>query len=170
MDNDKPLNYRQNLFAEYYAEGDTQGNATQSALKAGYSYKYADQACRWLLGNNRIKVKTRYNAEGIGWSIKGLSNYYIFEKSGDSWLLVDTNFHKMSVGSVLKVIGMIFGTFGLVFLLLFIFWLWMLIDCATREFEDKVIWIIIIIFLNILGAILYFFIIRRKLKKQPVPK
>jgi len=55
MDNDKPLNYCRSLFAEYYTDGDTKGNATQSALKAGYTYKYADQACRWLLGNSRIK-------------------------------------------------------------------------------------------------------------------
>ena len=37
MDNDKPLNYRQSLFAEYYtSDPDTKGNATQSAIKAGY--------------------------------------------------------------------------------------------------------------------------------------
>ena len=65
MDNDKPLNYRQNLFAEYYTDGDTKGNATQSALKAGYTYKYADQACRWLLGNSRIKQVIEKKTAGI---------------------------------------------------------------------------------------------------------
>ncbi len=55
MDNDKPLNYRQNLFAEYYAEGETQGNAYKSAIKAGYSHKFALQAAPRLLENVRIK-------------------------------------------------------------------------------------------------------------------
>jgi len=53
---DKPLNYRQSLFVKYYTDGDTKGNATASALKAGYKWKYANQACRFLLGINKIKA------------------------------------------------------------------------------------------------------------------
>jgi Na+-driven multidrug efflux pump len=48
-------------------------------------------------------------------------------------------------------------------LLCFGFWLWMLIDCATNEPEtgnNKVVWIIIIVFAHIIGAILYW-IVRR---------
>ena len=42
MDNDKPLNYRQSLFAEYYTSNpDTQGNCEASMLKAGYKAGYA---------------------------------------------------------------------------------------------------------------------------------
>jgi len=43
-------------------------------------------------------------------------------------------------------------------LLCFGFWLWMLIDCATNEPEagnNKVVWIIIIVFAHIIGAIIY---------------
>ena len=57
MDNDKPLNYRQNFFAEYYAEGETQGNAYKSAIKAGYSHKFALQAAPRLLENVRVKAQ-----------------------------------------------------------------------------------------------------------------
>lgn len=44
-----------------------------------------------------------------------------------------------------------------------IFWLWMLIDCAVNEpsqNNDKIVWIILILFLHVLGALLYFFIRR----------
>jgi hypothetical protein len=48
---------------------------------------------------------------------------------------------------------------------LFIFWILMIIDAATRKFKsdaDKIIWILIIISLHILGAIIYYFVIKRK--------
>ncbi|HLB70759.1 MAG: PLD nuclease N-terminal domain-containing protein [Candidatus Methanoperedens sp.] len=47
----------------------------------------------------------------------------------------------------------------------FVFWLWMLIDCAKREIKNKTAWILILIFTSILGAILYYFMVRRKYKK-----
>ena len=49
-----------------------------------------------------------------------------------------------------------------------IFWVWMFIDCLSREKydeqNDKLIWVIVMLFASIFGAILYFFIVRRKLK------
>ena len=53
--------------------------------------------------------------------------------------------------------------FGLVALLGFLFWLWMLIDCATKEPDQgntKIVWIIIIVFTNLVGALVYFFVQR----------
>ena len=42
MNNDKPLNYRQTLFVDYYTtDPDTQGNCEASMLKAGYKAGYA---------------------------------------------------------------------------------------------------------------------------------
>jgi len=52
-----------------------------------------------------------------------------------------------------------------VFLGIFIvgFWLWMLIDCLKRKkFEDKLVWIIVLLLLNILGAILYYLLVKSK--------
>lgn len=48
--NDK-LNARQKKFAEYYAQS---GNATDSAIKAGYSKKYANTNASKLLQNTTI--------------------------------------------------------------------------------------------------------------------
>ena len=39
-------------------------------------------------------------------------------------------------------------------------WIWMLIDCATKEEEEgntKVVWILIIVFTGIIGALIYLF-------------
>ncbi len=49
---------------------------------------------------------------------------------------------------------------------LFALWIWMLIDCATREPEgsEKIVWILVIIFLHGLGALIYLF--ARKLPRD----
>ena len=51
---------------------------------------------------------------------------------------------------------MIFFFFA--FVIALAFWVWMVVDCATRKFYgvDKIVWILILIFLNILGAFIYF--------------
>ena len=57
--------------------------------------------------------------------------------------------------------------------LLFAFWIWMIIDCARREFKkdiDKVVWILVIVFLSVLGAAIYYFAVKindkKKMKKR----
>lgn len=50
-------------------------------------------------------------------------------------------------------------------LFLFIFWLLMLIDCLKRNFSnsnEKVLWVLLIIFLHLLGASLYWLIVKNK--------
>ena len=44
-----------------------------------------------------------------------------------------------------------------------IFWVWMLVDCATKEPDEgnsKLVWTLIIIFTHLIGAALYFFVRR----------
>ena len=47
-------------------------------------------------------------------------------------------------------------------------WLWALIDCIRHQREDKTMWVVIIIFLYILGVLLYVLIARpeRNRKKK----
>ena len=47
-----------------------------------------------------------------------------------------------------------------------VFWLWMLIDCIKRDFKDKILWIILIVLLHLLGAVLYYFIVKRPSSKK----
>jgi prolipoprotein diacylglyceryltransferase len=46
----------------------------------------------------------------------------------------------------------------------FVLWVMMLVDCAKRDFKnenDKVVWILVIVLTGIIGAIIYYFIIKR---------
>jgi len=66
--------------------------------------------------------------------------------------------------------GIIFLIFLMiiVFALIFIFWIWMLIDCLKRNFKkenDKIVWVLVIIFLHIIGAIIYYFVVKVEDKK-----
>lgn len=51
----------------------------------------------------------------------------------------------------------------------FAFWLWMLVDCATKEpseGNDKIIWILIIVFTHWIGALIYFLVRRPERRKK----
>lgn len=58
----------------------------------------------------------------------------------------------------------------IIFFLLFIcagllgsvLWIWMLIDCASNEPEgtDKIVWILVIVFTHLLGALIYLLVRR----------
>jgi hypothetical protein len=57
----------------------------------------------------------------------------------------------------------IFAGLGIIGLLIAlvtsIFWIWMLIDCATNGSLDgtqKIVWILVILFLHFIGALIYF--------------
>ena len=58
-----------------------------------------------------------------------------------------------------------FAGFGLIGILLAlatsIFWVWMIIDCVTNASLDgtqKIVWLLVIIFLHFLGALIYFIV------------
>ena len=47
-------------------------------------------------------------------------------------------------------------------------WIWMLVDCATKEAStgnDKIIWILVIIFTQWIGALIYYFVRRPERKR-----
>jgi hypothetical protein len=67
---------------------------------------------------------------------------------------------------IFGLIWLLFLTFGLAAL---VFWIWMIIDCATNEpsaGNDKLIWIVIIVFTNWIGALIYFFVRRPERIRQ----
>ncbi len=56
----------------------------------------------------------------------------------------------------------------LIGLALMAFWIWMLVDCATKEAStgnDKIIWILVIIFTQWIGALIYYFVRRPERKR-----
>ncbi len=60
-----------------------------------------------------------------------------------------------------SIIGGLLGLIAaLLSLLGFIFWLWMLIDAIRNKNltdTEKIVWVLVIIFLNFLGAVIYLF-------------
>ncbi len=69
-----------------------------------------------------------------------------------------------AVAGVLFILMLVF----LVILLIIasvVFWIWMIVDCLTRRFDndsDKIVWIIVLIFLHFFGAIIYYFVVKAK--------
>jgi phospholipase D-like protein len=50
-------------------------------------------------------------------------------------------------------------------LLSLIFWIWMLVDIARRQFPDqstKIIWFVVVFFLSALGALIYVLVGRKQ--------
>lgn len=50
-----------------------------------------------------------------------------------------------------------------------IVWIVMLVDCLQRKFrdkDDKIIWVVVLVFLNIVGAVIYYFLIKRKYRHR----
>lgn len=50
----------------------------------------------------------------------------------------------------------------------FVFWILMIVDVAKRNFKqenDKIMWILIVILTGIIGALIYYFMVKRKDKK-----
>ncbi|HYK84102.1 MAG TPA: PLD nuclease N-terminal domain-containing protein [Ktedonobacteraceae bacterium] len=44
-----------------------------------------------------------------------------------------------------------------------IFWIWVLIDCVTKESSegnDRIVWLLIILFAPVIGVLLYYFVRR----------
>lgn len=57
--------------------------------------------------------------------------------------------------------GGMFVCVALFGLLTTVFWIWMLIDCLQNPSlpgNEKLIWVIVILFLHFLGALIYFFV------------
>lgn len=52
------------------------------------------------------------------------------------------------------------------------FWIWMLVDCAQNDSfqgNDKIVWILLLVFLGWIGALIYFFVQRpKRFQKPPV--
>jgi len=67
------------------------------------------------------------------------------------------------------IIIILFIVIGLISLASIVIWIWMLIDCIKREFDNKVLWILIILITGILGAIIYYFVVKRPAGKEVQP-
>ena len=75
-----------------------------------------------------------------------------------------------TVGVALIVLAVFFV--GMLALAAMAFWIWMLIDAVQNKGlpeGEKIAWVLVIVFLHVLGAILYFFIGHPK-RFTPIPQ
>jgi hypothetical protein len=67
---------------------------------------------------------------------------------------------------IASIIGLGFGLIGLLLsLACFLFWLWMLIHAITNKGladMEKIVWVLVVIFLPFIGSLIYFFMGRPK--------
>jgi beta-lactamase regulating signal transducer with metallopeptidase domain len=75
---------------------------------------------------------------------------------------------------VMELGGLVLGSvfMGLIFaavsIIAFVFWIMMLVDVIKRNFkksDEKVIWVLVVIFAGIIGALIYYFVVKRYSKK-----
>jgi len=88
------------------------------------------------------------------------ANAFLFHSNYDMYDFVGMPGFGMFVG-----FGLIAVAVGV---LLFLFWLWMLIDCLKRDFKkdhEKIVWVLVMAFLHILGALVYYFVVKAGDKK-----
>jgi hypothetical protein len=101
----------------------------------------------------------------------------VYKKVNDEWKVLSTDiFSILFVEQMLTGIGKFFGygmailfiiwfLFFVIGLVMFIIWIIMLIDLSKREFPDsntKIIWILIMVLCGGIGAIIYYFMVKRK--------
>ena len=68
----------------------------------------------------------------------------------------------IAIQLILFVGMMVFG------LITMAFWIWMLVDCLKHEpseGNDKIIWVLVIVLANWIGALIYFFVRRPERKR-----
>jgi hypothetical protein len=79
------------------------------------------------------------------------------------------NGQEVPCGTVGKFLGL--GLGGLLFIfvlaiLAIIFWIMMLVHAASKPIENKAMWIIIIVIFGIIGALVYYFAVKRKFNSR----
>ena len=82
-------------------------------------------------------------------------NAFGYFRSSDTYDFVDMPGFGMFVS--FGIIAILIGVF------LFLFWLWMMSDCLKRDFKkdyEKVVWVLVMIFLHFLGAVIYYFVVK----------
>ena len=73
------------------------------------------------------------------------------------------------VDNALRDLFVGWGIFMIVFssisLLATVFWIMMLIHVANHDVENKTLWVLLIVFTGVVGALVYYFVVKRKYKE-----
>lgn len=154
----------------------------QSEIRKAFglgSYTYALDCMPWdgrsdesVDGTVSVSCTYSYSAvkaaDSVTWSMSGLTTTFVFMQNDvGEWKIVDAIFaRQMMPGTTFAVIGAMVGVMVFMSLLVAAFWLWMFIDCLRRDFKDKTLWVILLVFVGPFAALLYFFFVKRSAKKM----
>ena len=112
-----------------------------------------------MLNNLKYKLVALSSILGIG-----ILNTLVFAQSKCT-----VNNQEVPCEQITGAIGKFFGGFllltiiaAIVGILASIFWLMMIIHAATKPIENKGVWIIVMVLTGIIGAIIYYFVVKRK--------
>ncbi len=76
-------------------------------------------------------------------------------------------------GQIKSLLGLGIGFFALMAAIgigTFIFWILMIIHAASNQIENKAMWVILMVFAGFIGALIYYFVVKRKFNNQvPTP-
>ena len=124
----------------------------------------ASLTCGWVVGRTYTKQVAHFVFEK-------------YEEDGDmEWLITSTDFHEeletnRDIENFIRKMMLMGGVITIPMFLIFAgFWLWMLVDCLRRNFSDKTLWVLLMIFLGPLGALLYLFMVKLKKPAAPAPR
>jgi len=76
--------------------------------------------------------------------------------------------NNMGIDSLIGEFILLIFLIVIIVILMFAFWIWMLIDCLKRKFgndTEKIVWVLVIIFLGAIGAAVYYFVVKTDDKK-----
>ena len=55
---------------------------------------------------------------------------------------------------------------GILGVLVIAFWIWMLVHAASSDIEHKPLWLLVLWFMHIIGAIIYFFVVKKPYDRE----
>lgn len=87
------------------------------------------------------------------WNAGEVPTSFVLEQKNGEWSIVETDFAD-------KMGGTYFWGLWIFLFISFVFWMWMLIDCIKRDFYGKKRWFVLLLVFNVIGAIIYLFLIK----------
>ena len=56
-----------------------------------------------IIGQDQVKIKTKFAASGVGWNVSGLSTYFVFEKQNNLKVRYKLNFYCFQIHHINQI-------------------------------------------------------------------
>lgn len=120
----------------------------------------------WVLDENEEEIIENTWSLDNSWALDTqTATWTVTSKCMSNWVEVDC---EEAIGWFFAMWAKVLMIFWIVMTIFFIFWIWMLVHAISNKISNKVLWIIILIFLWYLGAIIYYFAVKRKFVESKI--